>query len=311
MAHVIVERQIGGRTLRIETGKMAKQAAGSCIVTMGETIVLAAVTEQAVKEGQDFFPLTVDYREKGYAAGMIFGGRFMKREGRPSDKETLTMRLIDRPIRPLWPSGYMRDVLIQCMVLSAEPEIDPDILSMIASSAALAISNLPFQGPMGALRVGMINNEYVILPSKEQCETGSLDLVVAGSEKSVLMVESGATGLNEDQMIGAIEFGHNFIKEIVAMQNELVAKVQPKKDIFVAPEEHSIVKHIVGEYLDAAKKAAMTPTKFARRDALKQLRNELVEKYAKKEGDTDATKPCASAVKGRVRSPCRKKPFAR
>ena len=297
MAHVIVERQIGSRTLRIETGKMAKQAAGSCIVTMGETIVLAAVTEQPVKEGQDFFPLTVDYREKGYAVGMIFGGRFSKREGRPTDKETLTMRLIDRPIRPLWPSGYMRDVLIQCMVLSCDPEIEPDVLTMIAASACLSISNLPFQGPMGAVRVGMMNNEYIVLPTKAQCEEGSLDLVVAGSDKSVLMVESGATGLNEDQMIGAIEFGHNFIKEIVAMQNELVAKVQPKKDVFTPPEEHPIVKHVVGEYLNAAKKAAMTPTKFARRDALKQLRNELVEKYAKKAGETDEAKPSVAAVK--------------
>ena len=297
MAHVIVERQIGSRTLRIETGKMAKQAAGSCIVSMGDTIVLAAVTEQPVKEGQDFFPLTVDYREKGYAVGAIFGGRFMKREGRPSDKETLTMRLIDRPIRPLWPSGYMRDVLIQCMVLSCDPEIEPDVLSMIAASAALSISNLPFQGPMGAVRVGMINGEYIVLPSKEQCETGNLELVVAGSANAVLMVESGATGLNEDQMMGAIEFGHNFVKEIVAMQNELVAKVQPKKDVFTAPVENPIVKYIVNTYLDTAKKDAMTPTKFARRDALKQLRNDLVEKYAKKPTDTDETKPNAAAVK--------------
>lgn len=297
MAHVIVERQIGSRTLRIETGKMAKQAAGSCVVTMGETIVLAAVTEQPVKEGQDFFPLTVDYREKGYAAGMIFGGRFMKREGKPSDKETLTMRLIDRPIRPLWPTGYLRDVLIQCTVLSAEPEIEPDVLAMIGSSAALAISNLPFQGPMGAVRVGMIDGQYVVNPNKEQCETGSLDLVVAGSANAVLMVEAGATGLSEDQMIGAIEFGHGFVKTVVEMQNELVSKVQPKKDVFTPPEEHPIIKQIVNEYLAAAKKAAMTPTKFARRDALKQLRTELIEKYAKKEGDTDANKPCEGTIK--------------
>ena len=295
MAHVIIERQIGSRVLRIETGKIAKQAGGSCLVTMGETIVLAAVTDQAVKEGQDFFPLTVDYREKGYAAGMIFGGRFMKREGRPSDKETLTMRLIDRPIRPLWPTGYLRDVLIQCTVLSSEPDVEADVLALIASSAALVISNLPFQGPMGAVRVGMIDGKYVVNPSKEQCETGSLDLVVAGSASSVLMVEAGATGLSEDQMVAAIEFGHGFIKEIVSMQNELAAKVQPKKDVFVAPEEHPIIKVIVGEYLNAAKKAAMTPTKFARRDALKQIRTELIEKYAAKVGETD--KPSTATVK--------------
>src|SRR5579862_282466 len=296
MAHVIVERQIGGRTLRLETGKMAKQSAGAVVATMGETIVLATVVETAVKEGTDFFPLTVDYREKGYAVGAIFGGRFMKREGRPSDKETLTMRLIDRPVRPLWPAGYMRDVLIQCLVLSAEPEIEPDILAMIGTSAALMVSNLPFQGPMGAVRVGMVDGQYVILPTKEQCEKGSLDLILAGTDKSVLMVEAGATGLSEDQMVGAIEFGHNFIREITAMQQELVAKVQPKKDPFIAPVEHPIVKHIVNEYLGAAKKAAMTPTKFARRDALKQLRTELVDKYANVQVHPDPSKPSAEIV---------------
>jgi len=238
VAHVIVERQIGGRTIKIETGKIAKQAAGSAVVTMGETIVLAAVTEQDVKIGTDFFPLTVDYREKGYASGMIFGGRFMKREGRPSDKETLTMRLIDRPIRPLWPSGYTRDVLIQCMVLSAEPDIDPDILAMLASSAALAISNLPFQGPMGAVRVAHIDGQFKLNPSHTELEKSSLELTIAGSRSAVLMVEAGGQEVPEDTMIGAIEFGHAAIKELVAMQDELVQKVQPKKDPFVSPAEH-------------------------------------------------------------------------
>src|SRR6185436_6031361 len=199
MAHHIVEREIGGRKLRLETGKIAKQASGAVVATLGETVVISAVAEQPIREGMDFFPLTVDYREKGYASGMIFGGRFQKREGRPSDKETLTMRLIDRPVRPLWPTGYMRDVLIQCIVLSAEPEIEPDVLAMIGSSAALMVSNLPFQGPMGAVRVGMIDGQFTLFPSKEQLEKSALELVVAGSEKAVLMVESGATGLSEDQ----------------------------------------------------------------------------------------------------------------
>ncbi|HYF48225.1 MAG TPA: polyribonucleotide nucleotidyltransferase [Planctomycetota bacterium] len=297
MAHVIVERQIGGRTLRIETGKLAKQAAGSTVVTMGETMVLAAVTDQAVKEGTDFFPLTVDYREKGYASGFIFGGRFQKREGRPSDKETLTMRLIDRPIRPLWPSGYMRDVLIQTMTISAEPEVDPDILAMIGASAALSLSALPFQGPMGAVRVGLIDGQYVLNPSHEVCETKSkLDLVVAGSKTSVLMVEAGAQELSEDEMIGAIEFGHAAIKEICAMQEELVAKVQPKKDPFIPELIHPITDILIRDHLEEAKRAAMTPTKFARRDALKQLRTNLVEKYARKV-EEETAKPSASEVK--------------
>ncbi len=296
MAHVIVERQIGGRTLKIETGKIAKQAGGAAVVTVGETMVFAAVTDQDVKAGTDFFPLTVDYREKGYASGMIFGGRFMKREGKPSDKETLTMRLIDRPIRPLWPTGYVRDVLIQCLVLSAEPDVDPDILAMIASSAALAVSNLPFQGPMGAVRVGYVDGQFKLNPSHTELEKSALELTIAGSKSAVLMVEAGAQELDEEAMINAIEFGHAAIKEIVSMQEELVAKVQPKKDPFQSPESHPLVAVIVSEHLEAGKRAALTPTKFGRRDALKQLRAELIEKYARKTPE-DTSKPGAEVVK--------------
>jgi len=295
MAHHIVERDIGGRKLKIETGKIAKQAAGAVVVTMGETVVFCAVAEQAMREGMDFFPLTVDYREKGYAAGMIFGGRFQKREGRPSDKETLTMRMIDRPVRPLWPTGYMRDVLIQAFVLSAEPDVDPDILAMIGASACLSISNLPFQGPLGAVRVGMLDGKFVLGPSHTDLEKSALELVVAGTKSSVLMVESGANEVSEDDMVNAIEFGHGFIRDIVAMQDELVAKVQPKKDVFVPAVAHGIVAQIVSEYLDAAKRAAMTPTKFARRDALKQLKADLVEKYSK-EALEKAGKPVTEAT---------------
>ncbi|HEY3319610.1 MAG TPA: polyribonucleotide nucleotidyltransferase [Planctomycetota bacterium] len=281
MAYQTVEMELGGRKLKIETGKIAKQASGSAVVTLGETIVLAAVSEQPIAEGFDFFPLTVDYREKGYASGMIFGGRFQKREGRPSDKETLTMRLIDRPIRPLWPTGYTRDVLVQCYALSAEPDVDPDVLAMIAASTALSVSSLPFQGPIGAVRVGLVDGQFKLNPTGTELEASALELVVAGSADSVLMVESGAKELSEDQMIGAIEFGHEQIKRIVALQKELIAKVQPVKNEFVPPAEHPITQVIVKEYLNAAKKAAMTQTKFGRRDALKKLRNELVEKYSK------------------------------
>ena len=295
MAHHIVEREIGGRKLKLETGKIAKQAAGAVIATMGETVVISTVAEQPIREGMDFFPLTVDYREKGYASGMIFGGRFQKREGRPSDKETLTMRLIDRPVRPLWPTGYMRDVLIQAFVLSAEPEIDPDVLAMVATSAALSISNLPFQGPMGAVRVGRIDGKFILNPTAPEIEKSSLELVVAASKNSVLMVEAGAKEVSEEDMVAAIEFGHAAIKEICAMQEELIAKVQPKKDPFTPPAPHPIIDVIVKEYLVAAKRAAMTPTKFARRDALKQLRTELIEKYSK-EALTAAGKPVTDAT---------------
>jgi polyribonucleotide nucleotidyltransferase len=296
VAHIIVEREIGGRKLRIETGKIAKQAGGAAIVTMGDTVVFAAVTDQDLKAGTDFFPLTVDYREKGYASGMIFGGRFMKREGRPSDKETLTMRLIDRPVRPLWPSGYMRDVLIQAMVLSAEPDVDPDILAMIAASACLSLSNLPFQGPLGAVRVAHIDGQYKLFPTQAEMEKSRLELVVAGTQNAVLMVESGAQELSEDEMIGAIEFGHKFVKEIVSLQEELVRKAEPKKDPFIPELGHPIVELLCKEHLNDAKRAAMTPTKFARRDALKQLRTQLVEKYART-SETDTAKPSASEVK--------------
>ncbi|MFH0939646.1 MAG: polyribonucleotide nucleotidyltransferase [Planctomycetota bacterium] len=281
MAHIIVEREIGGRKIKIETGKWAKQSAGAAVVTVGETIVLSAVTDQPIKEGNDFFPLTVDYREKGYASGFIFGGRFMKREGRPSDKETLTMRLIDRPVRPLWPTGFMRDVLIQASVFSAEPDVDPDIPAMIASSAALCLSNLPFQGPLGAARVGFVDGQYILNPTQEQMGKSIIDLIVAGTKSAVLMVEAGANEVSEDQMIGAIEFGHQFIRQIVELQEELIAKAEPKKEPYTPEAPHPITAVILKEYLNAAKRAAMTPTKFARRDALKQLREELIQKYAK------------------------------
>ena len=301
MAHIIVEREIGGRTLKIETGKIAKQAAGATVVTMGDTMVISTVAEQPMKEGMDFFPLTVDYREKGYASGLIFGGRFQKREGRPSDKETLTMRMIDRPIRPLWPTGYIRDVLIQAFALSAEPDVDPDILAMIASSAALTVSNLPFEGPMGAVRVGIVDGKFKVNPTVAELEKGTLELVVAGTKNAVLMVEAGASELSEDEMVNAIEFGHNVIKVICEMQEELASKVQPKKDPFIPALVHPISEIIQKEYLDTAKRAAMTPTKFARRDALKQLRTELIEKYARKTPD-EATKPSINDVKAAFES---------
>ena len=303
MAHIVIEREIGGRKLKIETGKMAKQAAGAAVVTMGETIVISAVTDQALREGMDFFPLTVDYREKGYASGLIFGGRFMKREGRPSEKEILTMRLIDRPIRPLWPMEFSRDVLIQALALSAEPDVDPDILAMIASSAALAVSKLPFHGPLGAVRVGLIDGQLKLNPTKEELEKSSLDLVVAGTKSAVLMVEAGARELSEDDMVNAIEFGHSFIKEIVAMQEELAAQAGVQKEPFVPPPPHPITEVLCKEHFAAAKKAALTPTKFGRRDALKKLCDELVAKYARDaqpnpELAKDETLPAAWHVKG-------------
>jgi polyribonucleotide nucleotidyltransferase len=201
--------QYGRNTLTLETGEIARQADGAVLVTMDDTVVLVTcVARRDAKEGQDFFPLTVDYQEKTFAAGKIPGG-FFKREGRPSEKEILTSRLIDRPLRPLFPDGFYNEVQIIATVLSSNPEVDADICAMIGASAAVTLAGLPFDGPIGAARVGYLNGEYVLNPSKTELETSAMDLVVAGTETAVLMVESEAMELPEDVMLGGIVFGHD------------------------------------------------------------------------------------------------------
>ncbi|MCC4114698.1 polyribonucleotide nucleotidyltransferase [Aromatoleum toluclasticum] len=212
----------GAHTVTIETGEIARQAGGAVIVNMDDTMVLATVVAaKDAKPGQDFFPLTVDYVEKFYAAGRIPGG-FFKREGRPTEKETLTSRLIDRPIRPLFPDGFYNEVQIIITVLSLNPEIDPDIPAMIGASAALAISGVPFDGPIGACRVGYANGEYILNPTVEQLKTSQLNLVVAGTEAAVLMVESEAQELSEEVMLGSVVFGHQQMQAAIRAINELV-----------------------------------------------------------------------------------------
>lgn len=211
----------GRHTLTIETGEIAKQAHGAVIVSMDDTVVLVtAVGDKRTKPGQDFFPLTVDYQEKFYSAGRI-PGSFFKREGRPSEKETLTSRLIDRPIRPLFPDGFYNEVQIIAMVLSSDTEIDADIPAMIGTSAALILSGIPFDGPIGAARVGYINNEYILNPTTTQLKESQLNLVVAGTQKAVLMVESEADELSEDVMLGAVTYGHDQMQQVIDMINEL------------------------------------------------------------------------------------------
>ena len=211
----------GRHTLLIETGEIAKQAHGAVIVSMDDTVVLVtAVGDKRTKPGQDFFPLTVDYQEKFYSAGRI-PGSFFKREGRPSEKETLTSRLIDRPIRPLFPDGFYNEVQIIAMVLSSDTEIDADIPAMIGTSAALILSGIPFDGPVGAARVGYINNEYILNPTTTQLKESQLNLVVAGTQKAVLMVESEADELSEDVMLGAVTYGHDQMQQVIDMINEL------------------------------------------------------------------------------------------
>jgi len=211
----------GRHQVTLETGEIARQADGAVLVTMDDTVVLVTcVGRREVKAGQDFFPLTVDYQEKTYAAGRIPGG-FFKREGRPSEKEILTCRLIDRPLRPLFPDGFYNEVQVIATVLSINPEVDSDIPAMIGASAAVTLSGIPFEGPIGAARVGYLDGEYVLNPTKTELETSKLNLVVAGTEQAVLMVESEANELSEEVMLGAVMYGHEQMQAAIEAINEL------------------------------------------------------------------------------------------
>lgn len=275
MAHSI-SCQVGSSSIQFETGRIAKLADGSVMVTSGETIILvAAVSATTVKEGQDFFPLTVDYREKAAAVGKFPGGYF-KREGRPSEKETLTARMTDRPLRPLFPKGYLYDTQVISVLLSADGENDPDILSINGASAALCVSDIPFAGPVGAVRVGRVNGEFVINPTHSERERSDLDLVYVGSENDVIMIEGAAKELPEEEFIKALEFGQQHCKTLVAAQKELAAKVNPVKRqaaLFVVPDNLLEVAYAVaGDRIEAA---LYTPGKVARSKAVDVLRSEV------------------------------------
>ena len=248
--------QYGQHTVTLETGEIARQAAAAVKVAMGDTVVLVAVTaNKDVKAGQDFFPLTVDYLERTYAAGKIPGG-FFKREGKQSEKEILTSRLIDRPIRPLFPEGFYHDIQVVAMVVSVDPEIDSDIPAMIGASAALVLSGVPFAGPIGAARVGYLDGEYVLNPTKTQLEKSQLDLVVAGTAQAVLMVESEADILPEDVMLGAVVYGHEQMQAVIKAINELADEVNPEVWDWKAPEPNAElvakVKEIAGDTIAEA-----------------------------------------------------------
>src|SRR5436853_3833751 len=223
MQSIRVERQIGGRTLAIETGTYAKRANGSVTVQYGDTVVFGAVVRADPREGIDFFPLQVDYREPRAAAGKFPGG-FRKREGRPTTNEILTARLIDRPLRPLFPKGFMDEVQIHLNVLAADQQNDPDVLSGIAASAAVALSDIPFLHPTAHVRVGRVNGELILNPTQDQLEASDLDLVVAGTKHSVNMIEVGSRELPDDVVADAIEFGHKAVVEIVGMIEEVVSR---------------------------------------------------------------------------------------
>ncbi len=267
----------GDHQVTIETGEVARQAGGAVMVSMEETVVLVTVVgAKNAKPGQDFFPLTVDYQEKVYAAGRIPGG-FFKREGRPSEKETLTCRLIDRPIRPLFPDGFYNEVQIVATVVSLNPEIDSDIPAMIGASAALAISGIPFAGPIGAARVGLINGQYVLCPTLSQLKGSQLDLVVAGTEAAVLMVESEAQELPEDVMLGAVVFGHTELQKAINAINELVEEAgKPEWDWQAPAKDEALVarlQEVVGAKLEEAYSITV---KQARSQRVKEISAEAV-----------------------------------
>ncbi len=271
----------GAHDVTIETGVIARQADGAVVVSMADTVVLVtAVGEKVDREGREFFPLTVNYQEKTYAAGRIPGG-FFKREGRPSEKETLTCRLIDRPVRPLFPKGYMRETQVVATVLSMNPEVDPDIPALLGASAALSISGLPFRGPIGAARVGYIDNRYVLNPSMSEVARSELDLVVAGTRQAVLMVESSAKLLPEDTMLGAVVFGHEQMQSAIDAIESLAGEVGRPSVHWNAPQEdESLVDAVKQSVADRLTEAYGIAEKQERRASIGDIRRACVSTLA-------------------------------
>jgi polyribonucleotide nucleotidyltransferase len=281
---------LGTQQVTLETGEIARQAHGAVVCTVDDTVVLAAVTaSRSPKPGQSFFPLTVDYAEKTYAAGKIPGG-FFKREGRPTEKETLTSRLIDRPIRPLFPDGYYNEVQVVAQVLSLNPEVDADIPAMIAVSAALTLSGVPFNGPIGAARVGYLNGQYVLNPTASQIKESQLNLVVAGTAHGVLMVESEALELPEDVMLGAVVFGHEQMQAAINAIEELAEVAAKPAWDWKAPEQNQALAAKIAEIAEAdLRKAFEMRLKSARSEALKAISKRVHEEVGVgSEGGPDA-----------------------
>ena len=271
-----VEFEYGNRKYKIETGKVARQATASVMVSSGDLSVLTTVVAQKDNDPlKDFFPLAVFYQEKFYAAGRIPGG-FFKREGRPTENETLVSRLIDRPIRPLFPSSFTNEVQVICTVMSSDKDQNPDIASMIGASAALSISGIPFQGPIGAARVGFIDDSFVINPSNEQLKDSYLDMVVAGTKDAVLMVESEAKELDEDLMLGAVLFGHQEMQKVVDACNELKSKVSPNMwEVEEVPTIKEYESQISSNYLDEIENAFKIADKSSRGEAINSVREKI------------------------------------
>ena len=283
-----VTAQIGATQISIETGKIAKLADGAVVVSCGDTMVLAsAVSATTVKEGQDYFPLTVDYREKAAAVGKFPGGYF-KREGRPSEKETLTSRMIDRPLRPLFPQGYFYDTQVISILLSADGQNDPDMLAINGASAALCVSDIPFAGPIGAVRVGRVNGQFVANPTHTEREQSDLDLVYVGTEDDVIMIEGAANEIPEDDFVKALEFAHGHAREMIRAQKELASQVaKPKREmplLQVNQELLEIAYQVAGGRIEGA---LYTEGKVARSKAVDALREEVKKAIVEKHPETD------------------------
>src|SRR2546423_551216 len=275
LQRIRVERQIGQSIFRIETGALGKQASGCCTVQYGDTVILSAAATGPARPGLDYFPLTCDYRERQAAAGKFPGG-FLKREGRPTTKETLTSRLIDRPIRPMFANGFNDEVQIQCFVMSSDRQTDGDVLAMNGASAALCLSPLPFQGPLGAVRLGLVDGQFVPFPTHDELEVSELDLIVSGTRDAVLMIEGFSRELREDRMLDAISEAHRYVRELCDLQDELIAKVGVKKMDFTPKPKDAMYDRLKGSFYDRLKEAKRTEGKHARADAVAKVKEQAL-----------------------------------
>ena len=302
MNAIVKEFSYGAQQIRLETGRIARQANGAVLASMGDTSVLVTVVARRESSDRDFFPLTVDYEERTYAAGRIPGG-FFKREGRPSEKAILTCRLIDRPIRPLFPAGFRNEVQVVVTVMSVDPEIDPDIVAMVGASAALTISGVPFSGPIGANRVGFVEGEYVLNPTATQLVESRLNLVVAGTKNAVLMVESEAAELDEAQMLGAVMFGHDAMQPAIAAITEMASEVGNERWDWKAPTAdegvNSRVESLIGGNVAEAYQIA---DKGARQDKMTEIRQSAIDQLCADDGgdSPDAVKASIKAIEKNV-----------
>ncbi|MEW8975373.1 MAG: polyribonucleotide nucleotidyltransferase, partial [Exiguobacterium sp.] len=278
--------ELGGRPLTIEIGQLAKQANGAALIRYGDTAVLATVVASKQPKDLDFFPLTVNYEEKLYAAGKIPGG-FLKREGRPGESAILTSRLIDRPIRPLFPDGFRHDVQVATTVLSSDADNSPEVAAMIGASIALSISDIPFDGPIAGVTIGRVDGEFVVNPTSAQMEVSDIDLQVAGTKHAVNMVEAGAKEVSEQAMLEAILLGHDVIKEMIAFQEEIVAQVGKEKfEYTVSSFDETIVNRLKAEALAEVTQAVQVEEKQARDIAINEVIAKYIELYAADESVT-------------------------